>query len=140
MNTKTYSLWITAFLLSISWYFINLGLMEILRAEPRTIVGVFFIAFTLMLWIFFWQTKIKTAILGEITSKSKRLLYVAVTTILLWYFAWYEMYFLIKEASFPHPLGSFFVWRAWMSYIGLLLVVISTVINYFFVVIKKNKS
>lgn len=131
MNTKSYFFWTISFAVSIAWYLINLGMMELGRSDPRIVAGVLFIFLAGIFLLVPWITPIKAAFIRDVATKKQRLFLFVISMGILWLFAIYQMFFILKEANIPLAQGQFFLWRAWMSYIGLLIVLLATLLNGF---------
>lgn len=137
MTNKIYTIWLIGFLLSFTWYEVNLGLMEISWPEPRIATGVSFILFVVVAWIVGWHPAARKMALQRITNTKQAVLFVLSTMGLMLFFALYEMYFMLMDANIPIAQGGFFLWRAWMSYIGLIIVVVASVIDVFVIRLRK---
>lgn len=138
MNTKSYFSWMIGFSLSIAWYLTNLGMMEFGRSEPRMVAGVLFIIFAGIFLVIGWITPIKSAVMSAVVTNKQRLLLFFFSVGMLWFIVIYQMFFMLKEANIPLAQGQFFLWRAWMSYIGLLIVLLATILNGFMLFQKKQ--
>ena len=130
MSDKAYSIWLAGFLLSLSWYVSNLGLMEFLRFEPRPLVGIFFILSGVFAWFFGWRSNTRRTILSHIKSNKQAASFVFQTMAVLFLAALYEMHFMFRESSLALVQDDFLVWRAWMSYIGLIIALSASIINF----------
>lgn len=138
MNTKSYFSWMIGFSLSIAWYLTNLGMMEFGRSEPRMVAGVLFIIFAGIFLVIGWITPIKSAVMSAVVTNKQRLLLFFFSVGMLWFIVIYQMFFMLREANIPLAQGQFFLWRAWMSYIGLLIVLLATILNGFMLFQKKQ--
>lgn len=136
MSDKIFKIWMLGFLLSISWYATNLGLMELLRTNTNGLMVLFWMLLILSSWIVGWHPKIRNLITKNVKNRKQAKGFVLRTMGILLLVSFYELYFVVKESLVPLAQGGFYIWRRFMSYTGLMLVLLFITVDL--IAIKKE--